>query len=212
MANAARREDGEGSGISGEYTRPDAKLAVRIYREEVAPKLAHMSTIKGDLSDPHKRIKDEAHFPRKVLDFLVTLDDMEDAKRDHWLIALSEGMKELELVVPTDLVSLADGSAGQSPLPAGARARMSLVTTSPPPQPSDGTETDLAGEDADDDDDDGGDDFDEADESELAGQQTRPSTEAAQAEADAESEKPKRGRKPGVSSVKSAPAPSDTEH
>ncbi|MFC4255406.1 hypothetical protein GRI97_08205 [Altererythrobacter xixiisoli] len=210
MANAARKEDGEGSGISGEYTRPDAKLAVRIYREEVAPKLAHMATIKGDLSDPHKRIKDEAHFPRKVLDFLVTLDDMEDAKRDHWLIALSEGMKELELVVPTDLVSLADGSAGQSPLPSGARARMSLVTTNPPPQPSDGTETDLAGEDADDDDD--GDDFDEADESELAAQQTRPSTEAAQAEADAASEAPKRGRKPGVSSVKSAPSPSTTEH
>jgi len=177
MASAAKKEDGEGAGVSGEYKRPDAEAALKIYREEIAPKNAHISTIKGDLSEPYKRIKDKCHFPRKVLDFLMQLDDMEDAKRDHWLLALHSGLGELKLKLPSDLVTMAQGEDGGSVIPFGERQKPQLATLAGDPNlkmgvESDGTETDLA--DAGDDDDVANDEFDEATEEELAGQDGRP--------------------------------------
>ena len=40
--------------------------ALKIYKNEIASKHAHIATIKGDLSEPYKRIKDECNFPRKI--------------------------------------------------------------------------------------------------------------------------------------------------
>lgn len=137
MATAAELEDDESG---GEYHRPDAKRAFKIFKEEIAPKNAHMATIKGDLSDPYKRIKDECHFPRKVMDFLVGLDDMEEAKRDHWLLALNLGLTELNLHMPRDLVTMADGKDGSSVVPTGAKKKPSLVAV----PTGTGDETDLA--------------------------------------------------------------------
>lgn len=159
MARALTDEDtGEGS---GEYKRPDMKGAIKIYREEIAPKKEHIATIKGDLSEPHKRIKDECHAPRKVLDFLFQLDDMEDAKRDHYLIALYEGMRELKIFMPSDLVTRAQGVDGLNVIPMGERKAAEMATLG---------------------------EFDEATPEELAAQTTRPSTVAAKAKAEAEAE------------------------
>ncbi|MXP24835.1 hypothetical protein GRI39_02080 [Altererythrobacter indicus] len=139
MANAQRKEDGEGSGISGEYNRPDAKSAIKIYKSEIAPKKEHISTITGDLSDPYKRIKDDCNFPRKILDLLFQLYDMEDAKRDHWMLAFRLGCEELNLSVPRDLVSIAEGKDGESPIPTNERERPRLVTVDgAPDKPDDG--------------------------------------------------------------------------
>lgn len=151
MAETANKEFGEGAGISGEYKRPDAAAAIGIYRDEIAGKLEHISTIKGDLSDPYKRIKDECNFPRKVLDLLMQLDDMEDAKRQHWLLAFSEGCKHLNIRIEADLVSMANGEEGVGPIvPTGERSHLSLVGV-----------------------DDDGDGFEEASEAELAAQKPR---------------------------------------
>ena len=182
MAKAKHRQDeddnGEGSGIGGEYKRPNVKLAIKIYREEVAPKAAHISTIKGDMSDPHKRIKDECNMPRKVLDFLFQLEDMEDAKRDHWLLALNLGLGELNLGLPRDLITLANGDDGAPVVPIGKRSRPVLATLSPP---SDGMETDLAdmGEEVAEDDFDGDDDDDDDAAYGTAAQAIRAMNEAA---------------------------------
>lgn len=138
MAAAAKKEDGEGAGIGGEYKRPDAAAALKIYREEIAPKKAHMATIKGDLSEPHKRIKDECNFPRKVLDFITGLAEMEDAKRDHWLLALNAGLAELRLTLPDDLVTRANGEEGGAVVPTGAREKPKLATLGG--KPTDGFE------------------------------------------------------------------------
>jgi len=162
MARAAEKEDGEGAGIEGEYKRPDAKGALKIYRDEIKPKNTHIATIKGDLSEPYKRIKVTCHFPRKVLDFLMQLDDMEDAKRDHWLLAFHSGLEELKLHLPSDLVTLAQGEDGGSVIPFGERKRPQLATL----PAHDGDDSDLA--------DAGDDDFDEASEDELAAQRDRP--------------------------------------
>lgn len=152
MAKAvADKEFGENAGISGEYKRPDAAGAIEIYRDEIAGKIEHISTIKGDLSDPYKRIKDECHFPRKVLDLLMQLDDMEDAKRQHWLLAFSEGCKHLDIRIEADLVTMANGDDDGGPIvPTGERSNLKLVGV-----------------------DEEEDDFDEASEEELAGQKPR---------------------------------------
>lgn len=156
MASAAKEHEDNGD-ISGEYKRPDMAAAIKIYKDEIAPKKEHMATIKGDLSEPHKRIKDECHCPRKILDFLFQLDDMEDAKRDHWLLALREGMRELKMFMPSDLVTMADGDAGGEVIPTGER-KPHLVAVEAAK-----------------------DDFDEASDEELAQQAGRPSGTGADA-------------------------------
>jgi len=177
MASAAK-DTGEGSGITGEYSRPDAKTAFKIYREEIAPKKAHMATLKGDLSDPHKRIKDDCHFPRKVMDFLVSLDEMEDAKRDHFLLAMNLGMAELGMTLPRDLVTMAEGKDGDNIIPMGERKKPQLATL----PIHEGDNADLAdGDDTPDAVDRAEDDFTEATEEELAAQKGRAETKAKKA-------------------------------
>ena len=134
-------DDGAGGGIAGEYKRPDAAAAFKIYDSEIAPKKAHMNTIKGDLSDPFKRIKDDCHFPRKVLDFITSLEDQEDAKRDHMLLALNLGLQARKLHMPRDLVTIAAGDDGAAIVPTGERKRAQLATV---PAPAD--DSDLAGD------------------------------------------------------------------
>lgn len=161
MATAAKHDDDDDTGgISGEYKRPDARTAIKIYKQEIAPKKEHLATIMGDLSDPYARIKDECNFPRTVLDLLFKLKGMEDAKRDHYLLALNLGLSELNITMPRDLVTMAEGTDGGDVIPIGSRKTASMPTI-----PSDGSETDLA--------DAADDDFTEATEDELAAQTGR---------------------------------------
>lgn len=173
----------------GEYQRPDAEAAFKIYDNEIKPKNAKIATIKGDLSDPHKRIKDNCNFPRSVLNFIVALEDMEDHKRDHHLLALHEGFRVRGLHMPSDLVTQAQGNDGGSVVPIGERERSKLATLQMG-IPSDGSETDLAeaGEDEDEGDAaaENGDDFEEATEEELAAQEGRSSTSKAKAKTKAD--------------------------
>ncbi len=121
MAKNEDPESGEGGGIYGEYHRPDAQAAIQRYKDAIAPKKTHISTLTGDLSEHYKFIKDDCHFPRKVLDFLMQLDDMEGAKRDHFLLAFNMGLKELNLFLPSDLVTMAQGEDGGNVIPMGQR-------------------------------------------------------------------------------------------
>lgn len=106
-ASMAKDEEG-----SGEYQRPDAKKAFEIYDNQIDPKLVKMNTLKGDLSQPYDDIKEHAHFPRQVLNFIIKLENLDDdAKRDHFLLALHEGLKHRELRLPRDLVTMANGQA-----------------------------------------------------------------------------------------------------
>lgn len=119
-AKEARMANDEDEG-GGEYKRPDAALAFKIYDQQIKPKEAHLATIKGDMSEPYQQIKDNAHFPRKVLNFIVALENEEDAKRDHLLLALSEGLKHRKLYLPRDLVTMANGEDGAEIIPLGTR-------------------------------------------------------------------------------------------
>lgn len=139
VAAAAQQNAGT---VSGEYKKPNAERAFDIYDKQIAPKKANLETIRGDLSDPYTLIKDQCHFPRKVLDFIVSLEGQEDAKRDHMLLALSEGLKLRKLFMPRDLVTIANGETGANVIPEGERPRPQLATIMG--QPATGDETDLA--------------------------------------------------------------------
>lgn len=148
MARMAREPNddhgsGEGGGISGEYSRPDAARTFEIYDKQIAPKLAHISTLTGDLSQPWDDIKQHCHFPRSVLNFILSLEGLEDAKRDHHLLALFEGMKHRQLFLPRDLVTMASGDDGSDVIPTGDRPKPTLVAVAGRPEaPSD--DSDLA--------------------------------------------------------------------
>ena len=113
---------------STEYKRPDAAKAFDIYDKQIAPKLTHLSTLKGDLSQPYDDIKQHANFPRKVLNFIIGLENEEDdSKRDHLLLALAEGLKHRQLFLPRDLVTMADGEDGGDIVPSEAREESGLL-------------------------------------------------------------------------------------
>lgn len=105
-----------------EYKRPDAAKAFDIYDKQIAPKLTHLNTLKGDLSQPYDDIKQHANFPRKILNFIVGIENEEDdSKRDHLLLALAEGLKHRQLFLPRDLVTMAAGEDGDDIVPTGER-------------------------------------------------------------------------------------------
>lgn len=112
--------------IDGEYPRPDAEKAFKIYDEQIAPKLEHLATIKGDLSGPWGDVKN-CNFPKKVMSFIIALEDMEDAKRDHFLTALHEGFRIRGITMPRDLVSIANGQDQSNVIPIGNRADDELL-------------------------------------------------------------------------------------
>ncbi len=145
---------------SGEYQRPDTAKAFDIYYKQIAPKLTHLSTLKGDLSQPYDDIKQHAHFPRKVLNFIIGLENEEDdAKRDHLLLALAEGLRHRKLFIPRDLVTMAEGVDEDDIVPTGEREEVDMFA---------------------DDDDDGNDENFEASEAELAAQAGRVGKRSAQ--------------------------------
>ena len=161
---------------TGEYKRPDAVEAKKIFDSEIKPKNAHMQTIKGDLADPHKRIKDDCHFPRGVLNFITSLDDMEESKRDHNLLALHDGLAAWGLHLPSDLVTQAQGKDGGSAIPTAERKRPELLAVeggksgAKPGTGAAAIEKMNAGKPAD--------DFEEATEEELAQQEGRGGADA----------------------------------
>lgn len=125
-------KDAGASAEGGVYNAPNAREAIRIYRNEVLPRKAFIAEKSGDLSDPYKRIKDDCNFPRKIIDLLFFLEDCEDAKRDHFLTALHQGLSEMGFKRPTDLLTLASGTAGGDVVPGGGKADKPRMATLQP--------------------------------------------------------------------------------
>ena len=97
-----------------EYQRPDAAKAFEIYNKQIKPKLAKIDTARGECSQPWQDIKEHANFPRPVMNFLILLENIDDdAKRDHFLLALSDGLKVNKRFLPRDLVTIANGEENQ---------------------------------------------------------------------------------------------------
>lgn len=160
MARAAKTEQAE------EIVQKDFAQAVKIYRNDIKPAQTKVGEFGQEQSTAFKSIKKDCHIQPQAAKMAFKIAEMEEAHRDDLLICLNGLFKELGIVMPRDLVTMAEGAEGGPVIPAGARRRPKLVTV----------------------DDEGGEDGFEAGEDELAAQRDRPSTEAAQAEADAASE------------------------
>lgn len=118
----------ENGDVNGEYKAPDAKKAMEIYDEFIAPKLAAMATLRGDCAEPYQNIKKLAHFPRPVLNFIIALRNIDDdAKRDHYLLALHEALMVENLTLPADMVTRMAGTADGPVVPIGGRNRPFLA-------------------------------------------------------------------------------------
>jgi len=110
--------------VTGEYKRPNAARAVEIFDEHISPKLTIINTIKGDLKEPWQMVKDEANFPRKEFNYIQSLvDEDDDAKLQHRLRALSEGLKHYGLFVEPDLVDNMEGHNSGNIVPIGNAAK-----------------------------------------------------------------------------------------
>lgn len=108
MARAARtpKED-EGP---QEHKGPNAKRALEIYDDHIAPKQSAINTIKGDMKEPWQMVKDEANVPKKEMGYVQSLvDEEDDLKRDHRMRSLRALLIERGLSIEPDLVDAAEG-------------------------------------------------------------------------------------------------------
>lgn len=131
MPRAAKQEEEfETTGdVTGEYKRPNAKRAAEIYEDHISPKLTHIATIKGDLKEPWQMLKDEANMPRKEWNYLQSLvDEDDDAKLQHRLRSLTEGMKHYGIALEPDLVDSMEGHNSSNIVPIGERRDPGLAT------------------------------------------------------------------------------------
>lgn len=113
---------------SVEYKKPDAAKAFDIYDHQIKPKLTKIDTARGECSQPWQDIKEHANFPRPVMNFIIALENIDDdAKRDHYLMALSEGLQHRRLFLPRDLVTMADGEDGGAIVQSEDRPKPRLV-------------------------------------------------------------------------------------
>jgi hypothetical protein len=106
-------------GDAEEVKKPDAKKAFDIYDKQIKPKLAVIDTKRGECSQPWSDIKEHANYPRPVMNFLLALERIDDeAKQQHYLLALSEGLQERGLKLEVDLVMKAQGKNDAPIVPA----------------------------------------------------------------------------------------------
>jgi hypothetical protein len=144
-----------------EVVQKDFAKAVKIWRGDIKPARTKVGDHAQEQSTAYKAIKKDCHIQPQAAKLAFKVSEMEDAHRDDFLICLNGLFKELGIVMPRDLVTIAEGDEGGAVIPEGTRKRPKLVTVD--------------------------DDF-EAPEEEIAGQASRPSAEAAKAAAEAEAE------------------------
>lgn len=158
-----------------EIPQKDFAEAVKIYRNDIKPAKTKQGEFGQEQSTAYKAIKKNCHIQPQAAKLAFSVSEMEEAHRDDFLFCLYGLFKELEIVMPRNLVTIAEGQDGGSVIPIGERQRPQLATLQMG-VPSDGTETDLA---------DAG-EFEEASEEELAAQEGRPSNDAGDDEPEAE--------------------------
>ena len=126
----------------GEIKTKDFAGAVRALKEDILPAQSKVGEHAQEMSTAYKHIKKNCHIQPAAARMAFRPADMEAAKREDFLRSFNGLIAELDIGLPADLVDMAEGTkAGPPPVQSG-RSRPKLVTL-----PSDGRETDLAGED-----------------------------------------------------------------
>lgn len=113
--------------ITGEIPKPDFKLAVKYYREDIRPAQSKVGEYAQEQSTAYKAIKKTAHVNPGAAKLAFKLNEMEDAKRDDFLRSLYGLMSELKLGISADLIDQMSGDDAPR-MPVVERPAPSLAT------------------------------------------------------------------------------------
>lgn len=121
MARAATKP------VSHEVPQKDFAGAVRAYRQDVKPAISKVGEYSQEVSTAYKHIKKNCHIQPGAAKLAFKLDGMEEAKRDDFLRCFNGLCKELNIVMPRDMVDIAEGKAAESIVPEADRPKPKLV-------------------------------------------------------------------------------------
>lgn len=113
------KEDGNEVGqVEGEYQKAQTAEGLKYHKTNIQPNLTKIDTLRGEVSEPWQHITKRLHVPRPVMNFLLTLDKMDDdAKQQHTIDALFDGLAHLGFRRSEDLVTMAQKGDDADELP-----------------------------------------------------------------------------------------------
>ncbi len=113
--------------VSHEVPQKDFTGAVRAYRNDVKPAISKVGEYSQEVSTAYKHIKKNCHIQPGAAKLAFKLDGMEEAKRDDFLRCFNGLCKELNIVMPRDMVDIAEGKPAESIVPEADRPKPQLV-------------------------------------------------------------------------------------
>lgn len=137
MAKAATKP------VSHEVPQKDFTGAVRAYRNDVKPAISKVGEYSQEVSTAYKHIKKNCHIQPGAAKLAFKLDGMEEAKRDDFLRCFNGLCKELNIVMPRDMVDIAEGKPAESIVPEADRPKPQLVAVGQMADPEDEDQEDA---------------------------------------------------------------------
>lgn len=132
--------------VAGEVAQKDFAGAVRAYRNDIKPAISKVGEFSQEVSTAYKHIKKNCHIQSGAAKLAFKLDDMEESKRDDFLRSFNGLCKELNIVMPRDMVDMAEGKDPGSIVPTAAAPKPKLVEVG---KPSDDSELSSAADELD---------------------------------------------------------------
>lgn len=123
---ARKKKDAPQNG--GEVAKPDFKRALSLMVTDLAPAAEESAKIRGDQSSAWKTIEKDCHLNKKGAKFFFGLRSMSQELRDDVLRTLYGLMREGNVGISEDLVSLMDEAGEDRDMPVAKAAPVDLVT------------------------------------------------------------------------------------
>lgn len=129
--------------VATEVPQKDYAGAVRTYRNDVKPAISKVGEFSQEVSTAYKHIKKNCHIQPGAAKLAFKLDGMEEAKRDDFLRCFNGLCKELNIVMPRDMVDAAEGKPVEPIIPEADRPKPSLVAVGTKADPEDDDQEDA---------------------------------------------------------------------
>lgn len=126
MAKAATKP------ITSEVPQKDFAGAVRIYRNDIKSAVSKAGEHMQEVSTAYKAVKKNCNIQPGAAKLAFKLDSMEEAKRDDFLRCFNGLCKEMNIVMPRDMVDAAQGKPVEPIIPEADRPKPALVAVGKP--------------------------------------------------------------------------------
>lgn len=113
---------------AGAVAKPDFKRAISLMVNDLAPAAEESAKIRGDQSSAWKTIEKDCHLNKKGAKFFFALRGMSQELRDDVLRTLYGLMREGNIGISEDLVSLMDEAGEERDMPLAKANPVPLVT------------------------------------------------------------------------------------